>query len=139
MDFALFQWINNLSETLPWASPLMVFSAKYLPILFALTLVILWFTFDRKQQLGAFLAGVSALLALGSAQVIASLYPRPRPYITHAVHLLIEHSQDPSFPSDHAVFSFAIAAMIWRYNRKVGNVLVGLAILIGFASDTTAR
>lgn len=133
MDLSLFHLVNNLGETAPWLSPLMFFSAKYLPLIFALTLVALWLTYQRHQQMGAFLAGVSTLAALGAAQAIAFCCPRPRPYINHAAHLLIERSQDPSFPSDHAVFTFAIATMIWGYNRKIGSILLGLAVLVSFA------
>ena len=133
MDLSLFHLVNNLGETAPWLSPLMVFSAKYLPLIFALTLVALWLTYQRHQQMGAFLAGVSTLAALGAAQAIAFCCPRPRPYINHTAHLLIERSQDPSFPSDHAVFTFAIATMIWGYNRKIGSILLGLAGLVSFA------
>ncbi len=133
MDLYFFHLINNLTETYPWLSPVMIFSAKFLPVIFALALVAFWLTYQKHLQLGAFLAGVSTLIALGIAQTIAFLYPRPRPYINHAANLLIERSQDPSFPSDHAVFTFAIAAMIWRYNRKVGTVLFGLALLVSFS------
>jgi len=133
MDLFFFHLINNLAEMAPWLSPTMIFFAKLAPLIFPLTMIALWLTWQRQQQLGAFLAGVSTLIALGIAQTIAFLYPRPRPYINHTAHLLIRRSQDPSFPSDHAVFTFAIAAMIWRYNRKVGSILLGLATLVSFA------
>lgn len=133
MDLALFHLINNLSEKFPALSPLMIFSAKYLPLFFPLALIALWLSFQRRQQIGAFLAGISTLISLGIAQIVAFLYPRPRPYLNHVVHLLIDRSQDPSFPSDHAVFTFAIAAMIWKYNRKAGTLLLGLATLVSFS------
>ena len=133
MDTSLFEMINQLAGKIPWLDGLMVFSAKYLPILFAIVLVIFYLTFQARQQRIAVLAGISTLIALGIAQSIALLDPRPRPYLTHVAHLLIARTNDASFPSDHATFSFAIATMFWLHNRKVGSILIGLAALVGFS------
>jgi undecaprenyl-diphosphatase len=133
MDASLFEMINNLAGEIPWLDAVMILSAKYLLVLFAVTLIIFYLTFQAKQQRIAILAGVSTLLALGIAQGIAFLDPRPRPYLTHIARLLIERTNDPSFPSDHATFCFAIATMIWLYHRRLGSVLLGLALLVGFS------
>jgi len=133
MDASLFEMINNLAGKIPWLDVVMILSAKYLPVLFAIVLIIFYLTFKTDQQRVAVLAGISTLIALGIAQSIAFLDPRPRPYLTHIAHLLIERSNDPSFPSDHTTFSFAIATMIWLYNRKIGVILMGLAVLVGFS------
>lgn len=133
MDASLFEIINQLAGKVPWLDVIMIFSAKYLPIIFAVALIVAYLSFRADQQRMAVLAGISALIALGIAQSIAFLDPRPRPYLTHVAHLLIERSNDPSFPSDHATFSFAIATMIWLYNRKAGVILIGLAGLVGFS------
>jgi len=50
-----------------------------------------------------------------------------------ASHLLIDRSTDPSFPSDHATFAFAIAVAVWKYDRKLGAVFGALAILLSAA------
>src|SRR5690349_15305704 len=117
MDASLFEMINHLAGKFPWLDAVMIFSAKYLLVLFALALIIFYLTFQAGQQRLAILAGVSTLVALGIAQGIAFLDPRPRPYLTHVARLLIERTSDPSFPSDHATFCFAIATMIWLYHR----------------------
>jgi undecaprenyl-diphosphatase len=61
-----------------------------------------------------------ALLALGVAQVIASLWDRPRPYEVHSAdaHRLPAPSPDPSFPSDHATATYAIAVAVLLRHRK---------------------
>ena len=84
----------------------MYLCADGLPFVFALVLVGLWLTWQHKQQLGAFLAVVSASSALGVAQIIIRLFPLG---LFLPAHLLVNASQDPSFPSDHATFAFAIA------------------------------
>lgn len=83
---------------------------------------------------GVVAAGFSALLALGIAQLIADLWSRPRPYISHPdVHLFISASHDPSFPSDHATAAFAIAVALFLRHRKAGWVALGLATILSVA------
>lgn len=111
----------------------MVGSAKYLPLIFALALIALWLTWKPRNQRGAFLAGGSALIALGIGQLIGHAFPRPRPYVAHSVNLLITRSADTSFPSDHATLGFAVAVMVWQYNRRVGAWLLILAFILAFS------
>lgn len=55
-------------------------------------------------------AGLSFLLGLAINQSVLLLVHRIRPYDCGITHLLIARSSDPSFPSDHATATFAIAA-----------------------------
>jgi undecaprenyl-diphosphatase len=83
---------------------------------------------------GVAAAGFSALLALGIAQLVADLWARPRPYLTHPdVHLFIPPSPDPSFPSDHATAGFAIAVALFLRHRKAGWLALGLATAVSVA------
>jgi len=133
MDLALLERINGLSVHRAALDRLGIFSAKYLILVFVLALIGLWFTRRRELQRAAILASISALLALGLAQLMGLAYPRPRPYLAHHVHLLIARTNDTSFPSDHATFSFAIAVMIWQFNRRLGSVLLVIALWICWA------
>ena len=130
MDTFLFQQINGLAGHNSGLDTFMAVCAKYLPVLFALFLLGLWLT---GRQRVAFLAGASALLALGIAQIVNGIFLRPRPYTFYAAHLLVERTSDPSFPSDHATLAFAIAALIWQFNRKLGWCVLGFASFQGFA------
>jgi len=130
MDALLFQQINGLVGQIPWLDSFMTLVARYLPVVFALFLVGLWLT---REQRVALLAGISAILALGLGQIINSIFLRARPYTVYATHLLVDRTSDPSFPSDHATLAFAIAALVWQFNRKVAIVLLGLALIQGFA------
>jgi undecaprenyl-diphosphatase len=131
-DYGLFSAINGLAGKSAIVDAIMVGSAKYLPVLFALVLIALWLTWKPQNQRGAFLAGASALMALGIGQLVGHALPRPRPYLVHSVKLLISRSVDTSFPSDHATLGFAVAVMVWQYNRKVGAVLLILAVVLAF-------
>jgi len=133
LDYTLFHSINGLAGRSGSLDALMIGSAKYLPIVFALALVALWLSWRPRNQQGAFLAGVSALTALGLGQLIGKAFPRPRPYLSHSVNQLIPPSLDTSFPSDHAILGFAVAVMVWRYNRRAGVALLVLATLMAIA------
>ena len=133
LDYTLFHSINGLAGRSGSLDALMIGSAKYLPIVFALALVALWLSWRPRNQRGAFLAGVSALIALGLGQLIGKAFPRPRPYLSHSVNQLIPRSLDTSFPSDHAILGFAVAVMVWRYNRRAGVALLVLATLMATA------
>jgi undecaprenyl-diphosphatase len=132
-DERLLFFVNRLAghnHALDW---IMVASAKYLPVIFALALVALWLSWRPENQRGAFLAGASALVALGIGQLVSIVFPRPRPYLSHQVTLLITNTPDSSFPSDHATLGFAVAVMIWIFNRTAGAALLLLALLLAFS------
>lgn len=84
---------------------------------------------------GVIAAGFSAALALGIAQIIVHVWERPRPYVAHAdsAHLFIQASHDPSFPSDHATASFAIAVSLLLRHRRVGILAVVMAAVLSVA------
>ena len=130
IDYTVFRAINGLAGKSSTLDLAMIASARYLPIVFAIALVLLWLSWRPLNQRGAFLAGVSALIALGLGQVIGKLLPRPRPYLSHSIHQLIPPSLDTSFPSDHAILGFAVAVMMVRYNKNAGMVLSILATLM---------
>ena len=133
LDYDLFRAINGLTGRSQTVDAIMVGCAKFFPVVFALALLGLWLTWMPKNQRAAFLAGISALVALGIGQLIGMAFPRPRPYLTHHVNLLISRTADTSFPSDHATLGFAVAILVWRHNRRVGTVLLLLALLLAFA------
>jgi undecaprenyl-diphosphatase len=132
-DYGLFSSINGLAGTSAVLDAIMIGSAKYLPVVFALALIALWLTWKPQNQRGAFLAGISALIALGLGQLVGHALPRPRPYLVHSVNQLIAPSVDTSFPSDHATLGFAVAVMIWQYNRNAGAWLLVLAFILAFS------
>jgi undecaprenyl-diphosphatase len=132
-DYGLFSSINGFAGRSAVLDAVMVGSAKYLPVVFALVLIALWLTWKAQNQRGAFLAGGSALIALGVGQLVGYALPRPRPYLAHSVNLLISRTVDTSFPSDHATLGFAVAVMVWQYNRRVGVGLLILAFVLAFS------
>jgi undecaprenyl-diphosphatase len=133
LDYDLFRAINGWAGRSQAVDAIVVACAKFLPVVFALVLVGLWLTWKPMNQRAAFLAGISALVALGIGQLIGMAFPRPRPYLTHQVNLLISPTADTSFPSDHATLGFAVAVLVWKYNRPAGTALLLLALVLAFA------
>lgn len=138
MDWTLFHAVNRLAghvDLIDDAFEFLASNGPFLPVLLALAM---WFwpgsPSDRdRREWGSLVAAAAGALALGLNQVIIRLWDRPRPFVHHDVTLLLYPSQDPSFPSDHATFAFAVATAIWLANRRLGVVAIGLAGLIAFA------
>ena len=77
----------------------------------------------------------SAAVALLVNQVVAYLWDRPRPFVSHpgSLTLFMTHASDASFPSDHAAASFAIAASVLLLHRRTGAALLVLASAVSVA------
>lgn len=138
MDFRLFQIINGAAGHYGWLDTLGLFIARYGAVVFPLALGYLWLR--RRAAAGkpadyraVLLALLSLGVALGLAQVIGHYYFRPRPFSSHVVNLLLDPSPDPSFPSDHTVFAFSMAWVVWLYSKRIGWPLLVAALLLGLS------
>jgi membrane-associated phospholipid phosphatase len=141
VDFQLFHLVNHLllGHDLI-ADEVEDFSLWSVPALAAAT-VGLWLL-GRPGTLSRWrVASASALASAGIAlltnQVIAHLWARERPVAAHpgSAHLYLVHpSHDPSFPSDHAAASFAIAFAVLFVSRRAG-----IGFLVAAAAISVAR
>lgn len=90
--------------------------------------------FRDKNRHTIVAAGLSFLLGLTFNQVILLFIQRPRPYVTDVTHLLIPASNDPSFPSDHATATFAIAAAFLMHGAlRRGALFILIAFAVSFS------
>ena len=81
----------------------------------------------------AVLAAVALCFVAGNL-VLKSLVARPRPcWLDPNVRLLIANETDFSFPSGHALASFAAAAVLARADRRFGIAAFALAALIALS------
>jgi len=79
-------------------------------------------------------AGFSFLLGLAFNQLILLFVHRMRPYDGGVTLLLTDRSTDPSFPSDHATATFAVAAAFLLHGmRRLGFGFLATAVLISFS------
>lgn len=134
MNYKLFQAINQNAGHHPFLDGLMVFVTKDALIVFALVLLLMWFFGKDKYKYTVVFAAITGALGLFINFILGHIYYEPRPFITHHVHLLIQHAKDSSFPSDHTTGAFSLAlAVLWRKHRKIGIGMLLFAILTGIS------
>jgi undecaprenyl-diphosphatase len=94
----------------------------------------MWFFGKEKSKSTVIYAAISGALGLFINFVIGHIYYEPRPFVTHkGVHLLISHSADASFPSDHTTGAFSIALVVFLRRHRIGLGMLLFAILTGFS------
>lgn len=135
VDYALFKFFNNVSASYAGLILAVVFCAVYLLYLEVALAFGLWlFVKEKLVRQGIIIGGVSALVSrVIVTELIRLMYARPRPFTVHVVHQLIEKDTEPSFPSGHASFMFALGFGIYFYNRPLGILFLVLALLTGVA------
>jgi undecaprenyl-diphosphatase len=153
-NYRVFLDINHYAGHWPWLDVLMIFCANILIFFWPVLLLLLWGLPRpwRTHPLGpeeagiiqecrstALWAPVACILAFAFNLIIENFIFEPRPFISHTVHLLVTHTADDSFPSDHVAVSFAIIgtlffAIPWLLMR-VTKKRTGLQIL----SDSLVR
>lgn len=79
--------------------------------------------------------GLSVFLAVIIAIILTKLaskfYFHHRPFIVNGTIPLVAHSDDNSFPSDHALMAATLATAVYFYHRRLGIILMVLALLVG--------
>lgn len=136
LDAAVSTQINGLAGRSAGVDFLMIWISTVGVPLVVIAVVAQWWRRTNRLQTRHVLvaAGFSFLLGLAVNQLILLLVHRMRPYDGGVTHLLIAPSADPSFPSDHATASFAIAATFLLHGmRRVGLGFLAAAALVTFS------
>ncbi|MBR3059620.1 MAG: phosphatase PAP2 family protein [Oscillospiraceae bacterium] len=134
LDFSILYWIQAhlrcpfLDRTMPALSRLGDYG--FIWILAALVLLLL----KRHRRCGITLAaGLICSLLIGNL-LLKPLAARPRPcWLDETVVLLTALPRDYSFPSGHSLSGFIAAAILLRYDRRMGVPALILASLIAFS------
>jgi len=136
LDIAVTHAINSWAEMSAIVDFLMIWiSAIGVPLLILAVAGQWWRQTDRQHTRHVLVAaGFSFLLGLALNQLILLFVHRMRPYDGGVTHLLTARSTDPSFPSDHATATFAIAAAFLLHGiRHLGFGFLAGAVLISFS------
>jgi undecaprenyl-diphosphatase len=133
MNYQLFEYINQNAGHHPFLDGLMVFVTNYSLIIFALVLLLIWFFGKENYKYTVVFAVVTGALGLFINFILGHIFYEPRPFVTHHVHLLIQHAKDSSFPSDHATGAFSLALAVLLRHRKIGVGMLLFAILTGIS------
>ena len=136
-DATVFAWINSNLHCAAVDAVMLFVSNKwnFIPPFVALFIYRIATGPHRKQA--CLQAGILVLvigLVDGSAAALKELVSRLRPCHTlPGVQLLLPCSASFSFPSNHAANSFALAALLARYDRKRAWLWFGVAALVAYS------
>ena len=139
MDYQLERLINSAAGHQPALDAVMVLLASFAaPAVIALVVLWLaagWLRNDPAERHLALMAALAGAVAIAVNLAISHVWYRPRPFADHpaTVSVLLRHSADPSFPSDHAAAMFAIGFVIHRRHRRLGLAMISAAALVGLA------
>ena len=111
---------------------LIVFGATYLIWGIAIAGFVYIVQSPRRQKMGLF-AVVTLPVAYVVAKIVGWLWYDPRPFVESGIAPLVAHAADNGFPSDHTLLAATIASIVFVYNRPLGLVLWGLALVVGAA------
>jgi undecaprenyl-diphosphatase len=130
--------VNRFAQDTPWLHDPMRLYAEYGVGLFAAALLVAWWSArrdpDPRAMAAALWAPLGSLLALGLNQPLVSYFHEARPYSVFPDALaLVAHSQDYSFPSDHAVMAGAVTAGVALAHRRLGLATAVAAVGMAFA------
>lgn len=137
-DLAILLWLNGLAGKNALFDRLVAAFTVYAPGVF-LILFLAYFLVWRgeiRMRRTIVLAGIAGVLALTIAVAVSSVLYRARPFaaIPGEIRLLVPHTTDSSFPSDHATGSAAFAAGMWGApGRSARWVFAGTALLVGIS------
>jgi undecaprenyl-diphosphatase len=151
LDIALFRWLNGLPQSslsnAVWHFLTTIGWVGAVWLVFALTLLLGANRLPGLKGARWRAIGVAMLIALAITGImeltVKPLFARPRPPLTLAdVHVIGALPSSYSFPSGHALSSFAAATVLWagaRHNRADAWGALLLAALISFSRITTGH
>jgi undecaprenyl-diphosphatase len=78
---------------------------------------------------------IAVLVALALAQLVAHVWPQPRPFVLHLGTQYLDHAADPGLPSDHVTmfWSLALSAFATRRFAVWGFPLLAIGLVVGWS------
>jgi undecaprenyl-diphosphatase len=137
-DDELFLRINAFARATGLLHPVITGWANYGIVVFAAFLLMGWWRARRRGDpavmAAAIWASLATVLAVAINQPIVAMVAEQRPYASLPGILVLAHqSNDPSFPSDHAVMAGAVAAALFTVDWLLGEIAAVAAVLMAFA------
>lgn len=111
-----------------------IFCAKYLFIAVILLYLLAIIQASKKHHKALVVSFIIAgIIAVILDKLGGKLYFDPRPFASHHVTPLIQHTADNGFPSEHTIFSMTMALLLLFYRRRLGALAVLTALVVGIA------
>jgi len=113
---------------------LIIFCAQYLLLVVAVGWVVTGVKQPKERRLHYVAAtAIACVVAVVVSRIASKLYYDPRPFVTQHIKPLIAHAADNGFPSDHALFTMTISAVVYLYSKQVALVMLLATLLVGIA------
>jgi undecaprenyl-diphosphatase len=133
IDYSIFHFINQFALRNSFLDQAAVFFAEnfqYVVILFLCLFLLKDFKKYFKMVASAIFAAIFSRFVI--TEIIRYSLPRARPFIEEPLaKLLAYHNPDESsFPSGHASFFFALATVVYLYDKRLGILFFISALLI---------
>ena len=134
MDYSILAYISEKwrGGSLDTVWKLFSLLGNYGAVWIVLAVLLLFFRKTRR-------AGLAMLIALGVGYAVGNVWlkelvMRPRPFVTHTdLTPLLDPGDRWSFPSGHALSSFAAATALFFFHKKTGLLAYLLAACIAFS------
>ena len=109
-----------------------VFLANYLHFFVFLGGGLLAWQLSPEKRTSFILTALIALpIAFVLGEIAGLLFQNPRPFVEFGVSPLVPHEANNGFPSTHALVAMTVAFTTFLYDRKIGLVLLSIALLVG--------
>ena len=130
IDILIFNFFAATPQTSTLVAYFGIGCAKVLIYFIPFHLIILWFLGGRGERQAALSIVISVAIALILSFIIGHLFYRPRPFVAGIVKALIEHKENASFPSNHAlIFTIYVFSLYWYRYKQVARVALVLGLL----------
>lgn len=88
----------------------------------------------KYRKIGYMVFVALILVTIFGEGILKPIFQRPRPFISYPfVNLLIDIPPSYSFPSGHAIISFAVAGILANEFKNIKILIYGLATLMAFS------
>jgi undecaprenyl-diphosphatase len=133
IDYEWFNLINSKVQHYPLLDTIMILFAEYVQYAFILLILMLWRLNKYNFRVIAFQAMFAFTLAYSINRLIELFIYRERPFVSHEIIQLVEHSANSSFPSDHATSAIVIAFTLWLSSYRYKHIWFFLALGVAFS------
>lgn len=110
-----------------------IFLAKYLYLIITgITFLFIFFSPKKVRLQLIALVILSLVMAFIIGRILNIFIFNPRPFVEGNFTPLVSHIPNNGFPSEHTLLTGTLALCVFSFNKKLGTILLILAILVGF-------
>lgn len=132
MDVKVFRAINQMTGRSKLVDQFMILISNKVRYVYFLILIVMWFKkYPYRQMTNN--AVISAFITLILNIFLKLCISKPRPFMKSRVGILIPSKMDSSFSSKHTLLVFAVSTSVLLYNRVLGSIMCGLAVMTGIS------